>query len=169
LDLNLKAGEIEKTVHTEKDGDFYRISVDENEYTINWVSLDSGSYILTIDNKQIPVYMVQDGDKSYINIAGENHLIEHVTSVKKSSMEGIDATLDEDLDVINAPMPGKIVKILVNEGDEVKKGKNAIILEAMKMETHVASPKDGSIKKILFSVGDQVNLGDTLIELDIEE
>ncbi len=67
--------------------------------------------------------------------------------------------------VVTAPMPGKILRILVKEGEEVKTGQGLITLEAMKMENEIPAPKNGTIKKILVKEGDTVNTGDPLIEI----
>ncbi len=50
---------------------------------------------------------------------------------------------------VTAPMPGKIVRIMVAEGDEVKAGQGIIVMEAMKMQNEMKSPKDGRVQKIL--------------------
>ncbi|AIU70642.1 pyruvate carboxylase [Thermococcus eurythermalis] len=66
---------------------------------------------------------------------------------------------------VTAPMPGKVVRILVSEGQEVKTGQGLLVLEAMKMENEIPAPKDGVVKKIYVKEGDAVNTGDPLIEL----
>lgn len=66
---------------------------------------------------------------------------------------------------VEAPLPGNIFKILVNVGDEVKKGDNLLIMEAMKMENNVLAEKDGVIKAIKVNIGDAVLQGDVLIEM----
>jgi biotin carboxyl carrier protein len=68
-----------------------------------------------------------------------------------------------------APMPGKIVKVLVNVGDAVKQRQAVLIVEAMKMENQVLSPSDGTVKAINCQVGDQVDTETVLVELDLKE
>ena len=63
---------------------------------------------------------------------------------------------------LTAPMPGKIVRVLVNEGDEVEAGAGVLVVEAMKMQNEIKSPKRGTIQKILVSEGAAVNAGDVL-------
>ena len=63
---------------------------------------------------------------------------------------------------IKAAMPGKIVRILVAEKEEVKAGQGVIVMEAMKMQNEMKSPKDGRVQKILTAEGSTVNAGDTL-------
>ncbi|MCJ7577768.1 MAG: biotin/lipoyl-binding protein, partial [candidate division Zixibacteria bacterium] len=67
------------------------------------------------------------------------------------------------------PMPGKIVKILVREGDKVRKGQGLVIVEAMKMENEIRSPGAGIVKKINFKEGNLVDTADLIIELEPEE
>jgi len=63
---------------------------------------------------------------------------------------------------ITAPMPGKVVRLLVHEGDEVEPGSGVAVVEAMKMQNEIKSPKKGTIQKILVSKGAAVNAGDVL-------
>ena len=63
---------------------------------------------------------------------------------------------------VKAPMPGKIVRIMVEEKDEVKASQGIIVMEAMKMQNEMKSPKDGNVQKILTAEGSTVNAGDTL-------
>jgi biotin carboxyl carrier protein len=63
---------------------------------------------------------------------------------------------------IVAPMPGKVVRLLVREGDEVQPGAGVAVVEAMKMQNEIKSPKKGTVQKILVSEGAAVNAGDVL-------
>ena len=64
---------------------------------------------------------------------------------------------------IVAPMPGKVVRLMVREGDEVELGAGVGVVEAMKMQNEIKSPKKGAIQKILVSEGATVNAGDVLV------
>lgn len=63
---------------------------------------------------------------------------------------------------IVASMPGKVVRLLVGEGDEVEAGAGVAVVEAMKMQNEIKSPKEGTVQKILVSEGAAVNAGDVL-------
>jgi biotin carboxyl carrier protein len=67
---------------------------------------------------------------------------------------------------IIAPMPGKVVRLLVGEGDKVEAGAGVAVVEAMKMQNEIKSPKKGRIQKILVSEGSAVNPGDVLIVVE---
>ena len=63
---------------------------------------------------------------------------------------------------LTAPMPGKVVRVLVSPGTEVAAGAGVLVVEAMKMQNEIKSPKKGTIQKILVSEGAAVNSGDVL-------
>lgn len=65
-----------------------------------------------------------------------------------------------------APMPGKILKVFVKEGDAVRAGQPLLILEAMKMEHTIGAARDGTVKHLRFQEGDRVEAGEILCEVD---
>lgn len=66
---------------------------------------------------------------------------------------------------VKAPLPGVITKILVKEGQGVKKGETVLVLEAMKMENNITAEADGTVTGICVSAGDSVMEGTTLITI----
>jgi 3-methylcrotonyl-CoA carboxylase alpha subunit len=72
----------------------------------------------------------------------------------------------EDAGSLAAPMPGKVIKLLVAAGAKVSKGDSLLILEAMKMEHTITAPADGRVKEIHFAAGEQVPEGAQLITLE---
>lgn len=67
---------------------------------------------------------------------------------------------------IGATMPGKVVKVLVNEGEQVQKGEHLMVTEAMKMETTIQAPRDGKIGRITIKEGESIASGDLLVVMD---
>lgn len=63
---------------------------------------------------------------------------------------------------IVAPMPGKVVRVLVQTGDRVEAGQGLLVVEAMKMQNEIRSPKSGTVERILASAGQPVNAGEVL-------
>jgi len=63
---------------------------------------------------------------------------------------------------LTAPMPGKVVRLLADQGAEVEAGAGILVVEAMKMQNELKSPKKGTIQKILVREGAAVNAGDVL-------
>ena len=67
---------------------------------------------------------------------------------------------------IIAPMPGKIVRVLVQAGDKVEAGQGLIVVEAMKMQNEIRSPKSGTVERLLAKEGQPVNVGEVLAWID---
>lgn len=70
---------------------------------------------------------------------------------------------------LSSPMPGKVVKVFVKVGDEVKKGDTLMMLEAMKMEHKILAPQDGRIQKIHFQENERVGQEVELLEIESAE
>lgn len=68
-------------------------------------------------------------------------------------------------EVVTAPMPGTVTKILVKSGDAVTENQPLMILEAMKMENEIVSPKAGTVGDIIATLNQSVNSGDGLISI----
>ena len=67
---------------------------------------------------------------------------------------------------VNAPMPGKILKVNVNAGAAVKKGDLLLVLEAMKMENEICAPQDGTVATVECAAGDSVESGKVLVSMN---
>jgi biotin carboxyl carrier protein len=67
---------------------------------------------------------------------------------------------------LSAPMPGKVVRVLLNAGDEVAARQGVLVVEAMKMQNEVQSPKAGKIAEIKVSEGQTVNAGEVLVVIE---
>lgn len=81
-------------------------------------------------------------------------------------VEKKNVVVSEGQEVIEAPMPGNIWKIVAKEGDQVKAGDVLLILEAMKMENEILAPRDGIVSSINTTEGSAVNTGDKIVVLD---
>lgn len=77
---------------------------------------------------------------------------------------GMDAAVSTKIREIKAPMPGLVLKIMVEEGATVQKGDNLLVLEAMKMENILKSTTDGIIKKINVTQGDKIEKNTVLLQ-----
>ena len=67
---------------------------------------------------------------------------------------------------VKAPMPGRVVRVLVEAGDEVAAGQGVVVIEAMKMQNELKSPKGGQVVRIGVAVGDTVGSGDVLVVVE---
>jgi biotin carboxyl carrier protein len=78
---------------------------------------------------------------------------------------GIDSAGGKKVNDIKAPMPGMVLKVMVENGQQIQKGDALIVLEAMKMENILKAPSDGVIKKIHIVKGDKVEKNQVLLKL----
>ena len=85
---------------------------------------------------------------------------------KLSLKEELETREEERSGSLAAPMPGKVIQVLVKEGAKVKKGEPLLVLEAMKMEHTIAAPEDGTVKEVRYAAGEQVLEGAELIVLE---
>ena len=100
---------------------------------------------------------VRDGRNVWVSYRGETWRVERVAERPAGAPE-------EEHD-LNAPMPGRVVKVLVSEGDQVTKGTALLLLEAMKMEHEIRAPRDGAVTRLFRSAGEMVAMGDPLVEI----
>lgn len=77
---------------------------------------------------------------------------------------GLDKLNQHTVKELKAPMPGLVLNVMVNSGDEIKKGDNLLVLEAMKMENILKAPADATVKSILIKAGDKVEKNQVLIQ-----
>jgi acetyl-CoA carboxylase biotin carboxylase subunit len=74
---------------------------------------------------------------------------------------------NHDRGSLHAPMPGKVVKVEVREGDSVDEGQILVVMEAMKMEHTLRSPHSGTVTSVQTATGDQVEAGQTLVVVEV--
>lgn len=100
------------------------------------------------------------GTKYWVHLNGETIVVDLLQSNKRSKSGG-----GSENDKIVSPMPGKITKIFVKEGDHVKQGQALLVMEAMKMEYTLKADLDGLVEKTFCQLNDMVPVGKVLIQL----
>jgi biotin carboxyl carrier protein len=148
-----------------KDGHLVTYKVNEKIYTPDIVKVSEGLYSVILDGKSYNVEVYKDSTKKGYVIKTIKHsfdidIIDSETKYLKNRVSGIE---DEGTVVISTPMPGKVVKILVQVGDQVKEDQTVIIVEAMKMQSEYKVKKDRLIKEIKVKEGDTVIANQPLI------
>lgn len=133
--------------------------VDANNGSSDWISL-------LIDNRSYDVSFSQDGDQLELNFWNRWYQIE-VLDERKMRMRRIQSQLDlSGPEIIRSSMPGKVVKILVKEGQQVEAGTGIIIIEAMKMENEIQCKNAGIVKSVKAQAGTAVEADVILVEID---
>jgi len=106
---------------------------------------------------------VRHGQDLTIFSNGRSHLL----TVEDPALLG--AEQEEAIGRLTAPMPGKVVSVMVVAGDCVEQGAPLVVLEAMKMEHTITAPLAGTVANLFYAVGDIVSEGVELISLEAEE
>ena len=152
----------------------YEITIDKGktyadglEVTLDMISgMDHHLHILH-NNKSYRAEVVsfsREEKSCVIKVNGNNYLLD----IKDQYDEllhrlGLDNLSKVKIADLKAPMPGLVLKVLVSEGDEVKKGDNILVLEAMKMENIIKSPADVRIKAIKVKPSDKVEKNQVMV------
>jgi len=148
----------------------YIIQVDGKSHTVDAQRFEGGTWSLIIDGHSYDVELEITGKNEsegrYVSLIRGSVIELSMQDERKNRLRFQD-TLgnNEGPQVVRAPMPGKIVKILVAEGDQVVENQPIIIIEAMKMENELRASSDGVVTKIMVKEGDTVEGNTKLITI----
>jgi 3-methylcrotonyl-CoA carboxylase alpha subunit len=145
------------TVHFRDAG--LRIGIAGREFALEAERLAAGGLLVRLDGRASKARAVRDGRDWHVFIEGA-----HRRLTLHDEFEGLDA--DAGGGSLAAPMPGKVIAVMVKPGDKVAKGAPLLILEAMKMEHTIAAPADGVVREIHYAAGEQVPEGAELLRLE---
>ena len=158
-----KLAEQTYTVEIEEVGkSVYRVSVDGNEFLVDGKKTGRTNYSLIVDNRSFEVEVDNAEDAYRVLVDGRTY---HVNLVDERRMRVGAAQSGVQLEGrqrVSVPMAGKVIAVLVSEGDTVEKGQGLVIVEAMKMENEVRSPIAGEVKEIRVKPGEAVEGGAVL-------
>jgi 3-methylcrotonyl-CoA carboxylase alpha subunit len=121
-------------------------------------SRDGEIRAVSIGGRRVPVRVAAAGGAIHVWCGGKTWEFTAAPPAARGRARGAD-------DVgLRAPMPGRVIRLLVSEGEEVARGATLLILEAMKMEHEIKAPRAGRVAKLPYLVGDQVDAGAPLVE-----
>ncbi len=152
-------------------GDLYKVVVDgerglvldvrRHGCCVYSVLKEGESYEVDVDNRP--------GGGFSVLVKGEHFHIDLMDEMKKKLLSILGEAVGAGTGEVATAMPGKVVKVLVSEGDQVKKDQPLVILEAMKMENEFKAPYDGVVKSIKVKEGDTVEASAVLVVLEPQE
>ena len=152
---------VDYRVDVERHGSGYRVCIDDRCMMADMVEAGDVRSLRLEDGTQISLLHHRDGNAheiSMMNATVKLELIDPLALRRKSREDESSAG-----GTIKALMPGRIVRVLVNKGDAVRKGTGLLILEAMKMENEIQAPADGVVESIFVTQGQTVEAGAELI------
>ena len=159
-----RLGEQSYTIDIEEIGkSVYRVAVDGNEFLVDGKKTGRTNYSLIVDNRSFEIEVDHTEDEYRVLVDGRNYHV-HLVDERRMLVGGTQSGVQlQGRQKVSVPMPGKVVAVLVSEGDKVEKGQGLVIVEAMKMENEVHSPTMGEVKEIKVKPGDTVEGGAVLL------
>jgi biotin carboxyl carrier protein len=133
------------------------------EMTLDIASLEAGVRVVTSDTRVDRVDVMRQ-DKGWLLLHGWEQAELKVTEERDTWLGSFGGADGEG--VVTVAMPGKVVTVDVEAGQEVTRGQRLLVIEAMKMENDVKSPRDGVVATVHVNTGDAVEAGQALIELE---
>jgi biotin carboxyl carrier protein len=147
-----------------RDGISVTATVDDREYLLEASEVEPDLYLLKHNNKIYQVY-VAPTKPARVTLRNFDADIE-VSDPRRLRANAAESAHAGGAAEIRTAMPGKVVRILVSEGDAVKAGDGVLVVEAMKMQNEMKAPKDGSVIQIKIKEGDTVSAGDILAVIE---
>jgi len=142
-----------------RDGVRLEISAGESRFSVGARQVDAATLLLEVDGATHTAYVVRRGDTVQVFLDGEVYLFTSAAEDDDSAAAGVQSPR------ITAPMPGKVLRVLVAEGQSVARGDGLVILEAMKMENRIVAEGEATIVRVAVSEGQSVESGALLLEL----
>ena len=139
-----------------KDGNKVEISVDGKVYDIDVVMSEIGFCSIIHEGRSYNAESVRHSEGKYTITTNFRHFDIELSNPQKKYLRGRQSTVDDVQETITSPMPGKIIKVMVSEGMEVKQGDPLIVVEAMKMQSTYTAAQNAIVDKIHIAEGDSV-------------
>ena len=146
------------------DGDTYRIRIDGEEHVVDLTEPEPGLYSLLDGAVAVEAVVRPDGDLVNVDLAGRRYEItleDPTVALTRGARHAVDGT-----QVVRSIMAGKVLDVLVAQGDTVEEGTPLLVIEAMKMENEIRSPKAGTVTSLEVTPGTTVEANTHVVTID---
>jgi biotin carboxyl carrier protein len=155
-----------RIVELERDANGWRISLDGEVVDADAVEIAPNIFSILLNGKSYEIRVTPTPAGSLTLQTGRHEFIAEVTDPRAWRGRRHGALEAEGRQQILAPMPGKIIRVLVQAGEKVEAGQGLLVVEAMKMQNEIHSPKSGTVERLLVKEGQPVNAGEVLAWID---
>lgn len=139
---------------------YYFVTYDNSEYKVEAEEIKPGQLKIKIGDRIIKAIITEGVKEKFVFVDG------NVFKVRPVELTGGRKTKKKEGGDLRSPISGRVVKVNVKNGENVKKDDVLMVIEAMKMEYLIRAPFDGRIKKVNFKEGDQVEIGQVTVDLE---
>jgi biotin carboxyl carrier protein len=156
-------GETLEVEITRRAGNVVEAQIGDRKYVLEARAVQPGLYWLNCDNRSIEAVVTEKTGGYLVMLGGRQVMVElgDLRTALRQAHQSQQGTAQ-----IRAPMPGKVIRVLLKDGDSVQANQGILVMEAMKMQNEIKSPKNGTVKKIGVTAGAAVNSGDLLAEVE---
>ena len=162
VQLTGPSGKELRVVELERAADRWKISLDGQPVNADAVEIAPNTLSLLLDGQSYEVHITPSPDGILKLQTGLQEFTAEVADPRAWRGRRHGALEAEGRQQVVAPMPGKVVRILVEAGDKVEAGQGLLVVEAMKMQNEIRSPKRGTVERLHVKEGQPVNAGDVL-------
>jgi biotin carboxyl carrier protein len=158
------ADALRQTYTLRKEGHHFlvRVAGEDKEVEASTVALGEHRFLLRLPGRQLVVDWARRDKEIFLQLDGQSFRLREEDAAHSAA----DADHGEDDEPsMNSPLPGRVVKVLVKPGDEVKKGQPLVIIDSMKIEFEFKAPRSGAVDQVLAVEGRQIDVGQCLIIL----
>jgi biotin carboxyl carrier protein len=160
-----------RTVSIERAGaGRYRVAIDGHPHLVDAVKLGEFSLSLIVGGEtgtSREVLVVPTATSGELLVSLEGRTLAISVDGRRSRRPGADAAGQvAGIQKVTAPMPGRVVRVLVGPGDEIAVRQPVVVVEAMKMENELRAPKAGRVREVPVSAGMSVEAGRTLVVIE---
>ena len=162
----VRGGGSSHEVEVERRSDEFSVEMDGQRHELELISLDGAvaSLRFPATGRSLQITYHHGSNGSWRVAVGQREFdLEVLTPA--AAVEAVSAARDAGPSRVMAPIPGRVVAVKVEPGDEVEPGQVLVVLEAMKMENELASDQAGKVAAIHVTAGDTVEGGELLVEL----
>lgn len=166
VQLEGASGKAKRVVELEREGGSYRILLDGKQVAADAVKVAPNTISILLDGKSYEVHIAPILDGQLKLQTGPHEYLAAVEDPRAWRGRKHGTLQAEGRQQVIAPMPGKVIRMLVKAGDAVEAGQGLAVIEAMKMQNEIRSPKSGKVERVLVKEGQTVSAGEALAWVD---
>jgi biotin carboxyl carrier protein len=163
--LEVRIGKLTRQIEIQRSGAYQFAIVPDDGAQIDAIEVAPNTYSILVNGRSFEAIVIPAAEGVLVRCAG--HEFHAIVSDPRTWRGGRGALFGaEGKQQVTAPMPGKVVRVLVSAGDTVEANQGLIVVEAMKMQNEIRAPKSGKIERLFVSEGQAVAAGEPLVTIN---